>query len=158
MSLILFVQLYKFTQTRYCELSIFFSKTAELVLNIFFIKFNIYITYVIRIYTAYFPRSYSHARRTECSKIFNQSMPLYCFKLTDFIGGVQQCRSTTVPKMKVFNSAENHQFSSLLNTFAFSALLYFGTVVLPHFIAYFLRIINSDWLTKFSQIRSLAYE
>ena len=44
----------------------------------------------------------------------------------------QQCRSTTVLKtILLFNSAENHQISALLNTFSFSALLYFGTVVLP---------------------------
>ena len=31
----------------------------------------------------------------------------------------------------LFNSAKNHHFSELLNTFSFSALLHFGTVELP---------------------------
>ena len=50
---------------------------------------------------------------------------------SDLLRAAQQFRGTTMSKIIfLFNSAENHQLSALLNSFSFSALLYFGTVVL----------------------------
>ena len=67
---------------------------------------------------SFWPRLTKHKVKVSTERAGRHSSA-YVFAYTGAFNsaGVQQCRK------KVFNSAENHQFSALLNTFSFSELL-----------------------------------